>query len=400
MAGIQYSNPGSGSTGGGGGPIPLIDGTLTSTNPTITKAIPAGTYQANSYYPMGIKIGGVYTQTSQDTTSLITVNSAQSSLELLNKTLGLVWSSQNIPVITEWRSVTYGNGKYVAVGSTTDKAAISTDGITWTTSNLPVSAAWRSITYNNGVFVAIATTTIAATSPDGVTWTARVIPNAANWVQVTYGDNKFVAVSSTNAVAAYSTNNGETWTAFTLPVGLTPSSISYGAGIFLVVSSNSIGTQYATSTDGITWTLRNLPTNALGFSYYGLNSIIYANGVFAALGGSTFIKSSDGINWTLLSNRGLPSTTINNVHGFTWSNGQYIVVSGLTSATYSEELEFWTSITLSNVSDSAFASAVVVNNNTIVKVGRSNAGGSLAMAATSETITTPFSITYSPSTIY
>ena len=67
---------------------------------------------------------------------------------------------------------------------------------------LPSSATWYSVTYGNGVFVAVASsTTAAATSPDGITWTARTLPSSAQWISVTYGNGVFVAVTIASSAA-------------------------------------------------------------------------------------------------------------------------------------------------------------------------------------------------------
>ncbi|MFM6943684.1 MAG: hypothetical protein ACKOXV_00165, partial [Bacteroidota bacterium] len=82
-------------------------------------------------------------------------------------------------------------------------AATSTDGITWTQRTLPVNTNWQSVTYGNGVFVAVAnTSSIAATSTDGITWTQRTLPVSTNWYSVTYGNGVFVAVAYNTSIAA------------------------------------------------------------------------------------------------------------------------------------------------------------------------------------------------------
>jgi len=59
-----------------------------------------------------------------------------------------------------WHSVTYGNGKFVAVaynGTITTRAMYSTDGINWSLGATPnVNIGWYSVTYGNGKFVAVA----------------------------------------------------------------------------------------------------------------------------------------------------------------------------------------------------------------------------------------------------
>ena len=79
-------------------------------------------------------------------------------------------------------------------------------GITWTQRALPVSGDWRSVTYGNGVFVAL-NSAIAATSPDGITWTQRALPVSGDWYSVTYGNGVFVAVASGGTTAATSPAN-------------------------------------------------------------------------------------------------------------------------------------------------------------------------------------------------
>ena len=81
---------------------------------------------------------------------------------------------------TPINAITYGNGKFVAVGGS-GKGAYSPDGINWTAisdmkfSGTPINA----ITYGNGKFVAVGgatfsllpTTSKGAYSPDGINWT-------------------------------------------------------------------------------------------------------------------------------------------------------------------------------------------------------------------------------------
>ena len=81
-------------------------------------------------------------------------------------------------------------------------------GITWTQRAMPVSTNWQSVTYGNGLFVAVAYGgAIAATSPDGITWTQRAMPSSIAWCSVTYGDGVFVAVAASSAIAATSPAN-------------------------------------------------------------------------------------------------------------------------------------------------------------------------------------------------
>jgi len=65
-------------------------------------------------------------------------------------------TSELAPLLgSNWYSVTYGNGVFVAVAYNGTAAAYSTNGINWSASTLPSSAGWWSVTYGNGVFVAV-----------------------------------------------------------------------------------------------------------------------------------------------------------------------------------------------------------------------------------------------------
>ena len=66
-----------------------------------------------------------------------------------------LWTASTLLSSASWQSVTYGDGKFVAVASSSNKAAYSTDGINWTASTLPSSASWQSVTYGDGKFVAV-----------------------------------------------------------------------------------------------------------------------------------------------------------------------------------------------------------------------------------------------------
>jgi hypothetical protein len=83
-------------------------------------------------------------------------------------------------------------GKFVAAAYGS-KVAYSIDGINWTEATLPSSANRRSVTYGNGKFVAVTyNNNKAAYSTDGINWTATTMPiftllGFNNWQSVIYG---------------------------------------------------------------------------------------------------------------------------------------------------------------------------------------------------------------------
>ena len=112
------------------------------------------------------------------------------------------WSAgTNLPAsFTSAVSVTYGNGKFVVLGSD-GKIAYSNDfGVTWiaaptcagtSTSVLSSSLTWKKVSYGQGLFVAIASgTQVCATSQDGVNWTvySTGMPTSSTWTSLAFGN--------------------------------------------------------------------------------------------------------------------------------------------------------------------------------------------------------------------
>ena len=74
------------------------------------------------------------------------------------------------------------------------------------------SKQWKSVTYGDGKFVAIESPgsyssstppNVVAYSTDGVNWTSMSMPSIAFWFSIAYGDDKFVAVASQSDKSAY-----------------------------------------------------------------------------------------------------------------------------------------------------------------------------------------------------
>ena len=119
---------------------------------------------------------------------------------------------------TSINAITYGNGKFVAVGGSkfppAGKGAYSTDGVNWTAiSDMKFSGTQiNAIAYGNGKFVAVGNNGKGAYSTDGVNWTAisDMKFDGAPINAITYSNNIFVAVGSFGR-GSYSTD-GINWT--------------------------------------------------------------------------------------------------------------------------------------------------------------------------------------------
>jgi hypothetical protein len=195
---------------------------------------------------------------------------------------GSAWTSRSLPsdYYSLLNSVAYNGGLFVAVGEYTfnysiagqhdDGILTSPDGITWTRRTLPDRTAdsysyLRSVTYGGGQFVAVgtrlnptaatSTEAVILTSLDGISWTSRTSPvvipanTSLSFTRVVNGGGQYVAVgnvfnTSTSGSAnqsgfIISSTDGITWTNRTLP-GLPSNTLfgvydaTYGAGKFLM----------------------------------------------------------------------------------------------------------------------------------------------------------------------
>ena len=185
---------------------------------------------------------------------------------------GVTWTEFTLPASRNWYSVTYGGGKFVAVADGT-YGAYSTDGINWTEMTMPADSEWESVIYGDGKFVAVAYDLYGAYSTDGINWTKMAMPSYHHWISVTYGNGKYIAVPYNNTSGAYSTD-GINWTEFTLPIEGTWR-VVYGNKKFVAVAERSSVCAY--STNGLTWTEMTMPANR------GWYSVAYGDGKFVAL---------------------------------------------------------------------------------------------------------------------
>lgn len=174
---------------------------------------------------------------------------------------GINWSeSEENPLPSGfWYNVGYGNGKFVAVPADSNIASYSSDGIHWTQTTLPYSGRWRSVVWGNGKFVAVGQLGYSAYSLDGISWISAKMPGSS-WYSITYGNGKFVAISRLSTVAAYS-EDGISWTETSVPTSENRQSVAYGNGKYIAVSYDNRN-KAIISTDGITWTQTSLPTTA------------------------------------------------------------------------------------------------------------------------------------------
>ena len=289
--------------------------------------------------------------------------------------------------------ICYGNGKFVAVGSS-GKMAYSTDAVSWTEvveSKFGTSTIYG-VCYGNGKFVAVGDSGKIAYSIDGIDWievTDSTFGSNTTIYSICYGNGKFVAgggyLSSIglndyipNGRVAYSID-GVTWTS----IDSSPFrscyiySICYGNGKYIAAGGRPSTTIEGTtvgasgkmvySTDGTTWTAVTNPH----FETSQIRSICYGNGKFVAGGESGKMAHSEvGTGWTEVVESKFGTSTI---YGVCHGNGKFVAVGQGGKVAYSSDGIRWTEVTVSAFGDRNIRS-VCYGNGKFVAVG---AGGKI-----------------------
>jgi len=179
---------------------------------------------------------------------------------VMNSPDGVNWTIVNAGTSWNITDVTFGNNKFVAVGSDEGSLCMtSTDGQNWNVVNYgsPIGDIdATSVTYGNGLFVTVGQCG-KAWSTDAVTWhpSSSLSPLSS----VTYGNGVFVAVGQdpTGAAAIYTSANGTTWSAASIPPGgYYFTDVTFGGGNFVATRAMY---KICTSPDGISWTDQNMP---------------------------------------------------------------------------------------------------------------------------------------------
>jgi hypothetical protein len=257
----------------------------------------------------------------------------------------------NTPKIYSINAVTWGNGKFVAVGGRwRGRIAYSTDGINWTAvadSKFGDSSIYA-VAWGNGKFVAGGSAGKMAYSTDGINWTTVADSKFGDSYinAIAWGNGKFVASGWINKMA-YS-SDGISWTAVTDP----PNNnvyIAWGNDKFV-----GVGYRLAHSTDGITWTTTNKNVlQARGESTY-MGGITYGNNMFIAVGGEwngvswtghilgRIAYSADGTTWTTIA---LPDTgDDDHIQSVAWGSDKWIIGGDYGRIKYSEDGKNWTEV--------------------------------------------------------
>jgi hypothetical protein len=227
-----------------------------------------------------------------------------------------------LPVNNTWQGGTYGNGKWLFVGSNNSNVVYTTNrGSTWTTGTCSISNA-LSVAYGNGKFVAVGAGTRFSYSSDGTTW-ANQVGSQLNltWSGIAYGDGKFIAVGATSDKYSYSTD-GINWSQGIFPFSANWTAITYANGLWVAIyPAGTSGGAY--STDGINWT-----TVTVGG--VNMDSIAGGNGYFVTAGTGSIAYSTNGSSWTVKAVAVNPDT----LQKVGYGNGRFVITATNSNTVY------------------------------------------------------------------
>jgi hypothetical protein len=202
---------------------------------------------------------------------------------------------------TQWNSIAYGAGVFVAVGN---NGIINTspDGIVWTVRSSPGVFDIKKVAFGAGAFVAVGTANGSVTKPiirstDGVSWSFVAGGASGSYVSVAYASSGPYGPSGSywtaigNARWSASSDNGATFSSAATQSELADATdIGFGNSTYLAVTSTGkiVTAPYDNLASG--WVIQQTLTDAPV-----LYSVNYCNSVWVATGQAAFAVNDEAI---------------------------------------------------------------------------------------------------------
>jgi hypothetical protein len=153
---------------------------------------------------------------------------------------------------------------------------------------VPTTQRLASVTYGNGRWVAVGTSGTTLSSIDGVDWKLAPALTQQSLNRVIYGDDKFVAVGSSGTILI--SQNGLDWTVTQDGDPRTLFGVAFGEGSFVAVGEQGA---IMTSTNALSWKSRKAGTQL------DLFGVAFANHTFVIVGDRGAILKSAALNLPL-----------------------------------------------------------------------------------------------------
>jgi hypothetical protein len=206
------------------------------------------------------------------------------------------WHTRVSPYGTtnNWKAITFGNGRFVAMNGAGGRVMTSVNGTDWTAQSANTNKAFSGIAFGGGKFVGVGSSGLVMTSADGASWQPQNSGTSAHLYDVGYNGEQFVAVGGGTII---SSPTGTMWTSHDTGSTNQWRASAFGNGTNVVVGYRTLSpdryTRSAASPTLSNWELRDT-----GASMY-LSGVTFGAGKFVACGYGGIIQTSvDGVNWT------------------------------------------------------------------------------------------------------
>ena len=331
---------------------------------------PNSTYQGNAFPPADeytldtILQDQAFSPVEVDTASILfdgvnyigSANTPGYSL-IINSLTGTTWLSNKLSEQPVGLSdIGYFDGKYIITSTNTATPIfVSTDGVSWATTGLVDgtvsidSTQLYSVSYLNGKYIAVGNNIVSST--DAYNWrevysfygstmysiSGITITNFNGFIAVGYGPDYSVIPTVTQSVVLNSLD-GITWTNVT-PSGSAETlyGVTSGNNTIIIVGDN--GTIF-TSINSSNWV-------NVGTGSYNLRDVSYSSdlGLFVIVGlaGAILTSSDDGATWTDVTDSDI---TTENLNGITWNeiDNEFIVAGNNNVILQSTDGIIWTNV--------------------------------------------------------
>lgn len=229
---------------------------------------------------------------------------------------GISWT--NAPSPNRLLSITYGNNQFITVGF--DGIWGSTDGVNWSQRFSKPYLILYDVSYGDGRYVAVGydqnqvgTPPVAYYSLDGFIWQSAGTLQNYSGVTVTYGQGKFL--SSGSGGSFMTSTNGAAWANPGAALAMSVEALHYANGNFLAVGG---GGKIAVSPNGTNWQEFNFSAAPT------LQSVASLKNKWVAVGdGGSMVGSDGGTNWYPLS-----AGITNSLFAVTSSSNLFVAVGG------------------------------------------------------------------------
>jgi hypothetical protein len=262
---------------------------------------------------------------------------------IMTSTDGMDWVPRCSPSKDDFSSLAFGNGQFVAVspacfGQNGCPGTIitSADGVNWVVRprGSSISSGFNGIAFGNGLFAIVCGgggSGIIITSTDAINWTAHQTGLQNNLTYIAFGDGQFVVASDGGQIVT--STNGVNWVRRESGTTADFGALAYGGGEFVGTTFANTGraiTTIVSSPDGIHWNQSWAGTDE---EDWGLSGVAYGNGVWVAVGekenqrleSPLLLTSNDGINW-VQHDTSQQDNRLSSVRSIAYQNGQFVAV--------------------------------------------------------------------------